>query len=103
MDEEKKPPEKKDFRDEAIKKESRKLKARRKKEVNAWWGFSLFGLVGWSVVVPALICVFVGMWLEEHYASSHTCTLVMLLAGICVGSVFALLLLARELFKKEDD
>ena len=97
------PPDKKDFRDEAIKKEARKLKARRNKELNAWWGFSLFGLVGWSVVVPALIGVFVGGMLEHHYTGSHSWTVALLLTGICVGSVLALFLLARELFKKEDD
>jgi|688.fasta_scaffold00191_3 ATP synthase protein I len=102
MDEET-PPDKKDFRDEAIKKEARKLKARRNKELNAWWGFSLFGLVGWSVVVPALIGVFVGGMLEHHYTGSHSWTVALLLTGICVGSVLALFLLAKELFKKEDD
>jgi len=102
MDEET-PPDKKDFRDEAIKKEARKLKARRSKELNAWWGFSLFGLVGWSVVVPALIGVFLGGMLEHHYTGSHSWTVALLLTGICVGSVLALFLLARELFKKEDD
>ncbi|MBY0518606.1 MAG: AtpZ/AtpI family protein [Bacteriovoracaceae bacterium] len=102
MDEET-PPDKKDFRDEAIKKEARKLKARRNREVSAWWGFSLFGLVGWSVVVPALIGVFVGGLLEHHYTGSHSWTVALLLTGICVGSVLALFLLAKELFKKEDE
>jgi len=102
MDEEQ-PPEKKDFRDHAIKKEARKLKVKGKKEVNAWWGFSLFGLVGWSVIVPVLIGIFVGGLLEHYFTGSHGWTLVLLLAGICVGSVLALLLLAREMFKKEDD
>lgn len=102
MDEEK-PPEKKDFRDQAIKKEARKLKARRQKEVNAWWGFGLFGLVGWSVIVPVLIGIFVGGLLEHYFTGSHAWTLTFMLVGIYVGSVLALFLLARELFKKEDD
>ena len=100
---EKQPPDKKNFRDQAIKKEARKLKCRCQKEVNAWWGFSLFGLVGWSVVAPALIGIFVGGLLEHYYTGSHAWTLALLLGGICVGSVLALFLLARELFKKEDD
>lgn len=97
------PPKKKDFRDEATKKEARKLKARGKKEVNAWWGFGLFGLVGWSVVVPTLIGIFVGMWLEHHYATGHSWTLALLLAGLCMGIILAFVLLAREMFNKKDD
>lgn len=96
-------PEKKDFRDQAIKKEARKLKVRQRKEVNAWWGFSLFGLVGWTVTVPALIGVFIGLWIDSLYAGSHKWTLVLLFAGILVGIVSALVLLAKEMFKKEDD
>jgi ATP synthase protein I len=102
MDEEQ-PPDKKDFRDQAIKKEARKLKSRRNKEVNALWGFRLFGLVGWSVVVPALLGIFLGGLLEHYYTGSHAWTLALLLGGILVGSVLALFLLARELFKKGDD
>lgn len=96
------PPKKKDFREEATKKEARKLKARGTKEVNAWWGFSLFGLVGWSLVIPVLIGIFVGMLLDHHYAG-HRWTLSLLLAGVCVGIVLAFYLVARELFKKKDD
>lgn len=103
MDDKPIPPKKEDFREQAIKKEKRKLKARRKKEVNVWWGFSLFGMVGWSVVIPALIGIMIGMWLEHHYTGSHTWTLALLLIGICVGSILALFMMAREIFKKEDD
>jgi ATP synthase protein I len=99
---EKQPP-KKNFRHQAIKKEARKLKARRNKEVNAWSGFRLFGLVGWSVIVPALIGIFVGIWLDHYNTNHHNWTLALLLVGIVVGCVFALLLLAKEMFKKEDE
>ncbi|NNM43310.1 MAG: hypothetical protein HKM07_03090 [Chlamydiae bacterium] len=96
------PPKKKNFREEAIKKEARKLKARSKKEVNPWWGFSLFGLVGWAVVIPVLIGIFVGMFLDHRYAG-HSWTISLLLAGICVGVILAFYLLARELFKNKDE
>ncbi len=102
MDEEE-PSKKENFRHQAIKKEARKLKARQKNGVNAWWGFSLFGLIGWSVALPALIGVFIGLWLTHHYACSNTVTLVLLLAGIIVGCVCALILVARELFNKKDE
>jgi ATP synthase protein I len=103
MDKDPVPPKREDFREEAIKKEARKLKARGRKEFNAWWGFSLFGLVGWSVIVPALIGVFVGGMIEHHFTGSHSWTLALLLTGICIGTILALFLLGREMFKKEDD
>lgn len=97
-----KEPKKKDFREEATKKEARKLKARGEKEVNAWWGFSLFGLVGWSLVIPILIGIFVGMFLDHRYAG-HAWTISFLLSGVCIGIILAFYLAARELFKKKGD
>ncbi len=100
---EKKSPDKKDFRDKAIKNESRKLKVRGKNQMNAWWGFGLFGLVGWSVIVPALIGVFLGLLLDHQEKSSHKWTLSLMLAGLFFGCLLALLMLAKEMFKNEDD
>ena len=95
-------PPKKNFREEATRKEARKLKSKKSKEVDIGWGFSLFGLVGWAVVVPALIGIFVGMLLDHHYAG-HSWTISLLLAGLCVGIALALYLVARELWKKKDE
>ncbi len=94
---------KKNFREEAIKKEERALKAKGRKEVNPWWGFSLFGLVGWTVVGPILIGIFLGFWLEHRYGPGHPWILGMLFTGLFVGIILALALVGKELFKNKDD
>lgn len=100
---EERPPRKESFRNLAVKKGARKLRAMRKNVVNAWWGFGLFGLVGWSVIFPTLLGVFVGMWLDRHFSGSHSWTLILMLTGIFAGSTSAFFLLAKEMFKEEDD
>lgn len=63
---------------------SRKVKAQGK-ENNIWFGFGMFGLIGWSVAVPVLLGAWLGVWLDERYASSHSWTLILLVAGLCIG------------------
>lgn len=95
--------EKKEFQEQAIKEEERKLKARSNKEITAWWGLGLFGMVGWSVMLPTLLGIFVGLFLDHKYDhQSHTYTLLGLLAGICLGSTIAFVSLGMEMFKRED-
>ena len=46
-----------DLEREVAAKQLRKAKARQEGERSAWFGLGMFGLVGWSVAVPALIGV----------------------------------------------
>lgn len=103
MDREQLKSKKEDFLDQAIKKESRKLKARRKNGISPWWGFRLFGLVGWSVIISALIGVFIAGVIEHYYTGRHTWAAMFLLGGILIGFIIALILLAKEMFKNGDN
>ncbi|MEX1294827.1 MAG: AtpZ/AtpI family protein [Candidatus Limnocylindrales bacterium] len=48
------------------------------------------GIVGWSIVVPTLIGLFVGRWLDEAAPSgSISWTLTLLLLGLVVGIAVA--------------
>lgn len=82
-----------DLRDEFEKKigreERRKLKARGKKNHSAWRGLGMMGMVGWSVAVPALIGVALGVWIDTHYRSGYSWTLMLLLAGVIIGCLNA--------------
>ncbi len=69
-------------------KEKRKLKAQRTKN-NVWFGLGMMGMVGWSVVVPALLGALTGVWLDKTYPQSFSWTLSLLIAGIITGSVIA--------------
>ncbi len=44
----------------------RKLRARKEKHHTGWFGLSIFGLVGWSVAVPALMGIALGLWLDRR-------------------------------------
>jgi len=64
---------------------ARKLKAQRGPARSIWFGLGMSGLIGWSVTVPALIGAAAGVWLDSHYPSSLSWTLMLLLLGLIVG------------------
>ncbi len=63
----------------------RKLRARENPSGGVWFGLGMMGLVGWSVSVPTLLGVAVGMWLDRNHPSGRSWTLALLVAGLCVG------------------
>ena len=65
--------------------EARKLKARHEKHHTIWFGFGMFGLVGWSVVVPALTGVALGLWIDSQWPSRFSWTLMLLIGGLALG------------------
>lgn len=93
------------FRRAVEAKTSRKLKARRSTQ-GVWFGLGMMGLVGWSVVVPTLLGAALGIWLDSHYAQSHSWTLTLLVIGLCIGCLNAWHWVDkeyREMRKNEDD
>jgi len=68
---------------------ARKLKAKRGAKRSIWFGLGMSGLIGWSVTVPILIGVALGMWLDKHYPSPYSWTLMLLLIGLIVGCLTA--------------
>jgi ATP synthase protein I len=66
------------------------IKAQRK--VNArshgdtmWFGLGMMGLIGWSVAIPTVLGIVLGMWLDKHYSDERSWTLALLLAGLVFG------------------
>jgi ATP synthase protein I len=76
-------------------KAARKLKARKSTQ-STWFGFRMFGLVGWSVVIPTLIGAVLGRWLDERHPGKHSWTLTLLIIGLCLGCLNAWHWVARE-------
>ncbi len=66
-------------------KETRKLKALRRHGSPVWLGIGVFGVIGWSVVVPTLLGTALGIWLDKRYPSTHSRTLALLAAGLALG------------------
>jgi ATP synthase protein I len=67
----------------------RKLAARRRRPRTAWFGLGMFGLVGWSVSVPALIGIALGLWLDHRYPGQVSWTLTFLIIGLALGCLNA--------------
>lgn len=80
--------------DEVGAKAERKLKARRH-PAQVWLGLGMMGLIGWSVAVPTLLGVALGLWLDKR-GSSHSWTLALLVAGLVLGCFNAWHWVAKE-------
>ena len=77
-------------------KASRKLRARRGQGRGLWYGLGLFGLIGWSVAIPTLVGVLLGLWLDGRSAGGFPWTLTLLFGGLVIGCVNAWFWLRRE-------
>ncbi|MGH8094106.1 MAG: AtpZ/AtpI family protein [Chthoniobacterales bacterium] len=77
-------------------KETRKLRARRRGTESVWFGFGMFGLVGWSVTVPTFLGAMLGLWLDKHYPGQHSWTLTLLIVGLTIGCLNAWHWVSRE-------
>jgi ATP synthase protein I len=62
-----------------------KLTARRPESGAAWFGLGMFGVIGWSVTVPAVLGALAGMWWDRHHPGPHSLTLALLVAGLTLG------------------
>jgi ATP synthase protein I len=81
--------EKKKISEEIRAKETRKIKARREKDRGLWFGLGMFGLVGWSVVIPTLMGIGVGVWLDKILLDRYSWTLMGLALGVIAGCINA--------------
>ena len=65
--------------------EARKIKARRNRSKGVWFGLGMMGMIGWSVAIPTLIGVAMGVWLDIKYPGHISWTLTLLSIGLAVG------------------
>ena len=77
-------------------KAARKARARREKERSVWFGLGMFGVVGWSVAMPTLIAVAIGVWIDGRWPSQYSWTLMLLFVGIVLGCLNAWYWVNRE-------
>lgn len=86
-------------------KEERKLQAQREKK-SVWSGLGLFGIIGWSIVVPTILGAALGIWLDKNYKEDFSWTLSLLVVGLMLGCVIAWNWIQKEnteIHKKNDD
>lgn len=77
-------------------KEERKMRARRRGSRTLLFGMGMFGLVGWSLAVPTLAGLALGIWLDQRFGGRHSWTVTLLVAGIAAGCVNAWFWIDRE-------
>lgn len=70
-------------------KERRRLEARLHRERSPWFGLGMFGLVGWSVALPTLAGIAVGVWLDRRIPMEFSWTLTLMFAGLVLGCLNA--------------
>lgn len=77
-----------DMQRQVAEKGTRKIRSR-SEEKRFWYGFGLFGLVGWSIAIPTLIGVSLGVWLDRLFPGRISWTLTFLFIGLIVGCLNA--------------
>jgi ATP synthase protein I len=82
--------------DDIGRKARRKLRARQTRQDSIWHGMGMVGMVGWSVAIPTVIGIAVGLWLEERVEVSFSWTLTLLIVGVVIGCLNAWYWISKE-------
>jgi ATP synthase protein I len=83
------------FQRQIASKSDRKIKAR-KEAKNIWFGLGMFGMVGWSVAIPSVIGIALGVWIDTHVRSKYSWTLMCLIIGVVMGCFNAWYWITKE-------
>lgn len=81
---------------------ARKLEVQREAKQGVWFGLGMSGVIGWSVAVPTLLGAMIGLWWDRGHRGAHSWTLVLLVAGLCLGCANAWYWLAQQSAAMDD-
>jgi ATP synthase protein I len=76
--------------------QARMVRAREGQERCVWFGLGMIGTVGWSVTVPTLIGILLGIQLDSRFKSPISWTLTLMLTGLILGCVNAYFWVKKE-------
>lgn len=62
-----------------------RLRARREPDQTLFHALASSGMVGWSVVVPTLLGLAAGSWLDRRFPAPWSWSLTLMLSGLAVG------------------
>jgi ATP synthase protein I len=82
------PPPQEEFRLRLHRQLQRRRRAQREKQ-RPFYGLSVFGVVGWSVAIPTLLGIAIGVWIDRNWPSQYSWTLMFLFAGVALGCLNA--------------
>ena len=75
--------------DEIGRRAERKQRARKQSERTAWFGLGMFGLVGWSVAIPTILGIALGLWMDARWPGQVSWALTFLIIGVALGCLNA--------------
>ena len=81
--------EQKEFPTEISLREKRKIRSRTRENRDIWFGFGTFGMAGWSVAVPTVAGIFLGIWLDASHPGRASWTLSFMALGLVIGCALA--------------
>jgi ATP synthase protein I len=85
------------FEEQVQKKAERRSWARSQRKRSVWFGFGMFGLIGWAVAIPTVLGITLGVWLDHHFPVGRiSWTISLLLVGIILGCFNAWRWVSRE-------
>ena len=70
--------------------------ARKRRRESAWYGLGMFGLVGWSVAVPIVAGIALGVWIDGRWPGEVSWTLTLLIVGAVLGALNGWYWIQRE-------
>jgi ATP synthase protein I len=71
------------------KKATRRIRARRTRDRNIWFGVGMFGVVGWTIAMTTIIGVVLGIWIDRTWPGPYSWTLTFLFIGLIIGCINA--------------
>jgi len=74
----------------------RRLRARSQRNRSIWFGLGMFGLIGWSIAVPTVAGIALGVWIDRHWPGPISWTLSLLFVGLALGCINAWRWIQRE-------
>lgn len=85
-----------EFRQAVLRKSVRRSRARRERPTTVWTYLSFFGLVGWTVAVPTLLGLALGLYLDSVLDTDQSLAVTFLVVGVTVGCAMAWYWIRRE-------
>ncbi len=83
-------PENRDGLRQAVRKrQDSRARWQREGERSLGQNLAMIGALGWTIVLPTLLGIFAGRWLDRTFASGIFWTLGLLVAGLTAGCAFA--------------
>ncbi|MHC4249690.1 MAG: AtpZ/AtpI family protein [Planctomycetota bacterium] len=80
-----------------IKRQCARIEKGRHGQGDAFWQYlGLIGVVGWSVVLPMVVGLFVGRWIDRRYETGYAWTIGLLLFGLFMGCLNAWRSITKE-------